>query len=138
MTETTQVAIRPFSYTASEEALADLRRRVAATRWPDKEIVADESQGVQLATMQELARYWATEYDWRKVEARLNALAAVHHRDRRGRHSLHPRALEASERAAGHRHARLARLDHRAAEDHRAADQSDGAWRRARRTRSTS
>ena len=57
-----------------EEDLVDLRQRIAATRWPEKETVADQSQGVQLATMQELARYWATEYDWRKVEARLNAL----------------------------------------------------------------
>ena len=57
-----------------EEDLLDLRRRLAATRWPDREIVADQSQGVQLATMQQLARYWQTDYDWRKVEARLNAL----------------------------------------------------------------
>ncbi len=67
-------AIRPFLFTASEEALADLRRRIAATRWPEKETVSDETQGVQLATIQKLARYWATDYDWRKVEARLNAL----------------------------------------------------------------
>ena len=60
-------AIRPFRFNASDEELADLRRRVAATKWPDKETVADESQGVQLATMQKLARYWATDYDWRKV-----------------------------------------------------------------------
>jgi pimeloyl-ACP methyl ester carboxylesterase len=70
----TQVAIRPFSYTASDEALADLRRRVAATIWPDKEIVADDSQGVQFATTQQLAQYWATAHDWRKIEAKLNAL----------------------------------------------------------------
>jgi pimeloyl-ACP methyl ester carboxylesterase len=67
-------AIRPFQYHASDEALADLRRRVAATQWPDKETVTDATQGVQLATMQKLARYWLTGYDWRKVEARLNAL----------------------------------------------------------------
>jgi pimeloyl-ACP methyl ester carboxylesterase len=66
--------IRPFSFTASDEALADLRRRVAATIWPERETVTDQSQGVQLTTMRELARYWATEYDWRKVEARLHAL----------------------------------------------------------------
>ena len=65
-------AIRPFSFHAPEAELTELRRRIVATRWPDRETVA--SQGVQLATMQELARYWATEYDWRKVEARLNAL----------------------------------------------------------------
>jgi pimeloyl-ACP methyl ester carboxylesterase len=66
--------IRPFHVDVPEEELADLRRRVAATRWPEKETVADESQGVQLATMQELVRYWATEYDFRRFEARLNAL----------------------------------------------------------------
>ncbi len=65
-------AIRPFHINIPEEELTDLRRRINATRWPDREL--DESQGVQLATMQELARYWATEYDWRRVEARLNAL----------------------------------------------------------------
>ncbi len=67
-------AIRPFQFHASDAALADLRRRLAATRWPDKETVTDESQGVQLATMQALARYWANDYDWRKCEAKLNAL----------------------------------------------------------------
>jgi hypothetical protein len=67
-------AIRPFSINVPEEALVDLRRRLAATRWPERETVADASQGVQLATIQELARYWRTEYDWRKVEAKLNAL----------------------------------------------------------------
>jgi pimeloyl-ACP methyl ester carboxylesterase len=67
-------AIRPFHIHFSDEQLADLRRRVVATRWPDKETVTDESQGVQLATMQALARYWATDYDWRKCEAKLNAL----------------------------------------------------------------
>ncbi len=67
-------AIRPFRVDFSDEALADLKRRIAATRWPAKELVADQSQGVQLATMQQLARYWATDYDWRKCEAKLNAL----------------------------------------------------------------
>ncbi|GHO77578.1 hydrolase [Ktedonobacter sp. SOSP1-85] len=70
----TQSAIRPFRINIPEEELVELRRRIAATRWPEKETVADQSQGVQLATIQELARYWATEYDWRKVEAKLNAL----------------------------------------------------------------
>ena len=65
--------IRPFSYRASDDDLADLERRIASTRWPDKETVADDSQGVQLATMRKLADYWATQYDWRKCEARLNA-----------------------------------------------------------------
>jgi len=63
-----------LSFAASDDALANLRRRVAATIWPDKETVADASQGVPLATMRQLARYWATDYDWRKVEARLHAL----------------------------------------------------------------
>jgi pimeloyl-ACP methyl ester carboxylesterase len=67
-------SIRPFHFKASEEALADLRQRIAATRWPDGETVTDASQGVQLATMQKLAQYWATDYDWRKCEAKLNAL----------------------------------------------------------------
>jgi pimeloyl-ACP methyl ester carboxylesterase len=69
-----EVAVRPFRIDVPEEDLLDLRGRIAATQWPEKETVADESQGVQLATMQELARYWATDYDWRKVEAKLNAL----------------------------------------------------------------
>ncbi len=71
---TTHPDIRTFSFTASDDALANLRRRVAATIWPDKETVADSSQGVPLATMRQLARYWATDYDWRKVEAQLHAL----------------------------------------------------------------
>ena len=67
-------AIREYRVSIKEEALVDLRQRIVATRWPTKELVADRSQGVQLATMRELARYWSTEYDWRKCEARLNAL----------------------------------------------------------------
>ena len=67
-------AIRRLHVHAPESQLADLRRRIKATRWPERETVPDASQGVQLATMQKLAHYWATEYDWRKVEARLNAL----------------------------------------------------------------
>ena len=65
---------RPFRVDMPDEAIADLRRRIAATRWPSKELVADRSQGVQLATLRELARYWATDYDWRACEAKLNAL----------------------------------------------------------------
>jgi pimeloyl-ACP methyl ester carboxylesterase len=71
---TTSDAIRPFRVDIPKEQLVDLRRRIVTTRWPDRETVADQSQGVQLATIQELARYWATDYDWRKVEAKLNAL----------------------------------------------------------------
>jgi pimeloyl-ACP methyl ester carboxylesterase len=66
--------VRPFRVDAPDEALADLRRRIAAMRWPTKELVADRAQGVQLAAIQALARYWATGYDWRACEARLNAL----------------------------------------------------------------
>src|SRR5262249_55689465 len=66
--------IRPFHVNFPDTDLAELRRRVKATRWPDKETVADATQGVQLATMQKLANYWATQHDWRKVEARLNAV----------------------------------------------------------------
>jgi pimeloyl-ACP methyl ester carboxylesterase len=72
--EQTGSAIRAFHVEVPEEALTELRRRLAATRWPSRELVTDRSQGVQLATMQELARYWAGEYDWRRCEARLNAL----------------------------------------------------------------
>jgi pimeloyl-ACP methyl ester carboxylesterase len=67
-------SIQPFTMTVPQAAVDDLRRRIAATRWPNKELVKDRSQGVQLATLRELARYWTTEYDWRKCEARLNAL----------------------------------------------------------------
>ena len=67
-------AIHPFHYHASASALADLRKRIANTRWPDKETVPDRSQGNQLATLQEIVHYWGTDYDWRKVELRLNAL----------------------------------------------------------------
>ena len=70
----TPTDIRSFQIEVPEEQIGDLRRRIAATRLPTKELVADRSQGVQLATMQELARYWATDYDWRKAEAKLNAL----------------------------------------------------------------
>jgi pimeloyl-ACP methyl ester carboxylesterase len=66
--------IRPFHVEIPEERLEDLRRRIAAARWPSKELVPDRSQGVQLSTLQELARYWETDYDWRKAEAKLNAL----------------------------------------------------------------
>ena len=75
MTATTEAtAISPFTFEASEEELSDLHSRIAATRWPSEELVADRSQGVQLATLQALADYWTSEHDWRKCEARLNAL----------------------------------------------------------------
>src|SRR5689334_2731127 len=67
-------AIRPFQIDIPQRELEELHRRIDATRWPSRELVADRSQGVQLAAIQELARYWTSEYDWRKCEARLNAL----------------------------------------------------------------
>src|SRR5262249_11880278 len=67
-------AIRPFQIEVPTAALDDLRRRINATQWPERETVTDATQGVQFATMQQLARYWATDHDWRKVEAQLNAL----------------------------------------------------------------
>src|SRR5215216_2444430 len=72
--QSTETTIRPFRVDVPEEDLDDLRRRIAAASWPTKELVEDRSQGVQLATMQELARYWQTDYDWRKAEEKLNAL----------------------------------------------------------------
>ena len=72
---TDKTAIRPFQVNAVPDTeLAELRRRINATKWPERETVTDASQGVQLATSQALARYWGTDYDWRKCEARLNAL----------------------------------------------------------------
>jgi pimeloyl-ACP methyl ester carboxylesterase len=73
MSSTDKDAIRPFQVNVPEAELTDLRRRVSATKWPERETVADDSQGVQLSTIQKLARYWATEHDWRKCEAKLNA-----------------------------------------------------------------
>ena len=70
----THPAIRPFQLNIADDVLVGLRRRIAATKWPERETVTDASQGVQLATTQALARYWATDYDWRKIEARLNGL----------------------------------------------------------------
>ena len=87
-------AIRPFQVNVPEADLADLRRRIEATRLPEKETVADFSQGVQLAFIQALARYWATDYDWRKVEAQAELLSPIHHRDRRAGHPFHSRPLE--------------------------------------------
>src|SRR5574341_832810 len=72
-------AIRPFRVNIPDATLADLRRRLAATRWPTKELVGDRSQGVQLATLKALVRYWAPDYDWRKAEARLNAYRSEEH-----------------------------------------------------------
>jgi hypothetical protein len=88
-------SIRPFHVKIPEADIIDLRKRIAATKWPERGQVADATQGVQLATMQKLAQYWANEHDWRKCEAKINAVPNFHHRDRRARHSFHSRSLEA-------------------------------------------
>jgi hypothetical protein len=69
-----KTTIHPFHVNVPETEITELRRRINATKWPERETVTDASQGVQLATIQALARYWATEYDWRKIEAKMNAL----------------------------------------------------------------
>ncbi len=125
-------AIRPFHVHFPDAALTDLKRRIAATRWPERETVTDQSQGVQLATVQKLARYWETEYDWHKCEARLNALPQfITQIDGVDIHFIHVRSKHPN--ALPHdRHTRLAGLDHRAVEDHRSADESHGPWRERR------
>ena len=70
---TDDTSLRPFSFRATDDELADLKRRIAATRWPERETVTDDTQGVQLDTIQRLADYWLNEHDWRKVEARINS-----------------------------------------------------------------
>ena len=89
-----KTAMRPFRVNVPEAELTELRRRILATRFPEQETVADFSQGVQLAFIQALARYWATDYDWRRCEAQLNALPQFHHRDRRAGYPLHSRPVE--------------------------------------------
>ena len=129
-----KTAIRPFHVNVPEAELAELRRRIKATRWPEKEPVADQSQGVQLATMQKLARYWATEYDWRKVEARLNALPQfITEIDGLDIHFIHVRSkhenalpLIVTHGWPGSIIEQLKIID--------PLDQSHGAWRRAHRT----
>jgi Epoxide hydrolase N terminus len=101
-------AIRPFHFEASQADLADLRRRVSATKWPEQEQVSDATQGVQLATVQKLAEYWATQHDWRKCEARLNALPMFitgidrcHSRARASLRNRHPRPFHHGIRRRG-------------------------------------
>ena len=86
--------IRPFRVNVPEAELTELRRRISATKWPERETVTDQSQGVQLATIQKLARYWATDYDWRKCRGETERPTAVHDRDRWARHSFHSRSFE--------------------------------------------
>jgi hypothetical protein len=122
--------VRQFKIEFPEADLTDLRRRVNATRWPERETVTDDTQGVRLALIQNLASYWGTDYDWYRCESELNELPNfVTEIDGLNIHFIHVRSARG--RAAADRHPRVARLDHRAAEDHRAACQS----RRARRER---
>ena len=96
MTTVTDLTLRPFAVHVPDEDLADLRRRIAAMRWPGKELVPDTSQGVQLATIQDLVTYWGTEYDWRTCEAKLNALPQfVTEIDGLGIHFIHVRSRHA-------------------------------------------
>ncbi len=90
----TTTDIHSFQIEIPAAQIDDLRQRVAATRWPTRELVADRSQGVQLATLQELARYWTSDYDWRR-SGEAERAAAVHDRDRRSRDPLHPRQVAA-------------------------------------------
>ena len=86
--------IRPFTFEAPEADLKALRARIAATRWPEKETVADQSQGVQLATIQALARYWDDRLRLAEGRGEAEGPAAIHHHDRWAGHSFHSRALE--------------------------------------------
>jgi len=87
--------IRPFHFEASQADLVDLRRRVSATKWPEQEQVSDATQGVQLATIQKLAQYWATQHDWRKSEAKINAVPNFITEINGARHPFHSRSFEA-------------------------------------------
>ena len=119
-------AIRPFHVNVPEAELTELRRRIKATRWPEKETVADTSQGVPLAPLQDLARYWATDYDWRKCEAKLNALPQfITEIDGLDIHFIHVRSKHKGA-LPRHRHARMARLDPRADQAHRPAHRPHG------------
>ena len=107
-------SVRRFEFEVSDEELDDLRRRVSATKWPDRE--TDASQGVQLETIQSLADYWATDYDWRRFEQRFAALPHfVTEIDGVDIHFIHARS-RARGRVADDRHPRLAGIDHRAAQ----------------------
>ena len=130
-TESAETEIRPFRVEVPERDLEELHRRIEATRWPTKELVADRSQGVQLAATQELARYWTTEYDWRRCEARLNALPQFKTEiDGLDIHFIHVKSAT-RERVAVDHDARLAGLDRRAARDHRPPHRPDRArWTR--------
>ena len=128
-TASADTSIRPFTYHASDEALADLRRRIDATKWPSQELVPD---AIARCAARDDARARALLADGLRlaqVRSEAERVAAIRDEHRRGGHPFHPRPFEASECVADDRHARVARLDHRADEDHRSADQPDGARR---------
>ena len=131
-TVNTATEIRSFEIEVPEEQIDDLRRRIAATRLPSKELVEDRSQGVQLATIQELARYWSHRLRLRADRDEAERPAAVHDRDRRRGHPLHPRQVPARGRGAADHDPRLARLGCRAARDRRPAHRPDRARRKCR------
>ena len=121
--------IRPFQVGFSDAEITDLRRRISATRWPERETVDDDSQGRAARDHAGARALLGDGLRLEQVRGEAERPAELHDRDRRAGHPLHPRPLAARGRAAAHRHARLARLDHRAAEDHRAAHGSHGARR---------
>jgi len=129
-----ETEIRSFRVDMPDEAIADLRQRIADTRWPTREFVADRSQGVQLATLAELARYWGGRVRLARVRGEAERADAGQDRDRRAGYPLHPREVTARGRVAADHHARLARLDHRDPRGHRSAHRPDGT-RRLRRGR---
>ena len=116
--------IRPYRINVPESALLDLRQRLATTRWPDRETVSDQAQGVQLATMQDLVQYWKTDYNWRTVEAQLELVAELRYGNRRTRHTFHSRSVERAERDAADYHARLAGVSRGASQGYWASDRS--------------
>ena len=127
---TTSEAIRPFHVNFPRAELSELRRRIKTTRWPDRETVADESQGIQLAAIQQIARYWGTDYDWRKCEAKLNALPQFMTQiDGLDIHFIHVRSKSENALPLIVTHGWPGSVIE-AAEDHRSPDQSDGAWRK--------
>ena len=126
-------AIRPFHFTASDAALADLKRRVEMTRWPESRDRHRRHPGRATRDHPGARALLGRRLRLAPVRGAAERAAELHHRDRRARHPLPARALEARERRAADRHARLARLDPRAAEDHRPTDRSHRARRRRRR-----
>ena len=126
---TDKAAIRPFNVNVPQAELTELRRRINATKWPERETVTAAPQGVQLATIQALARYWATDYDWHTVDVKLKALPQfMTEIDGLDIHFIHVHSEhnDAPPLIVTHR---MARLDHRADEDYRPTDQSHGTWR---------